>query len=329
MSKFLIATMAIPGHVAPFAPVARELVRRGHEVVWYSSKFFKSKIEATGARFVPITSALDYGDNEYNRYFPERAKLEGLEQVKFDFIHLFVGSAEGHYKDLSEILKTFKADALLHDSAVIGAFWLGISGVIPTALLNITVAHFPSRDLAPFGLAMPPDSSAPGRFRNRMMGFVANNLVFRSVNQSLKEVAARLHLPPFPVRPTPSTFLTLEPSVPEFEYRISDPPPTMHYIGPLLPETADFTPPPWWDSVIQSDKPIVLVTQGTIATNADELIAPTLKALEHEDIQVIATTGGKSAAELGLQVPANARVEPFIPFVPLMEHVDVVTTQPG
>jgi len=32
MARFLFATMAIVGHVAPIAPVARELTRRGHEV---------------------------------------------------------------------------------------------------------------------------------------------------------------------------------------------------------------------------------------------------------------------------------------------------------
>ena len=54
MSKFLIGTMPITGHVIPLLPVARKLVERGHEVWWYAGKKFQAKIETTGARYVPM-----------------------------------------------------------------------------------------------------------------------------------------------------------------------------------------------------------------------------------------------------------------------------------
>src|SRR4051794_9305376 len=117
MARFLIATMPVPGHVAPMAIVARRLVERHHEVVWYGSTFFQSKIEATGARFVPITSSIDYGDSEYDKYFPERAGKQGLAQVKFDFKHLFIDSVAGHIRDIRAILQDFAADVLLADPA--------------------------------------------------------------------------------------------------------------------------------------------------------------------------------------------------------------------
>lgn len=60
--------------------------------------------------------------------------------------------------------------------------------------------------------------------------------------------------------------------------------PQVHYIGALLPDTpTDFTPPAWWDAVIHKRRPVVLVTQGTVATDAHDLIAPTLRALAFED----------------------------------------------
>ncbi len=76
MARFLVATMAVPGHAAPMAPVVRKLVERGHEVVWYGSRFFQPKIEATGARFAPITSTLDYGDSE--QYLRQNSDVKGL-----------------------------------------------------------------------------------------------------------------------------------------------------------------------------------------------------------------------------------------------------------
>jgi hypothetical protein len=49
-----------------------------------------------------------------------------------------------------------------------------------------------------------------------------------------------------------------------------------------------------------------LVTQGAIATNADELIRPTLEARAGEEVWVVATTGGKRAEELGSPIPFTA-----------------------
>ena len=47
-----------------------------------------------------------------------------------------------------------------------------------------------------------------------------------------------------------------------------------------------------------------------------------------EDALVVAVTGGRDPAELG-RVPANARVERFIPFERLLPHVDVLVTNGG
>jgi UDP:flavonoid glycosyltransferase YjiC (YdhE family) len=174
-----------------------------------------------------------------------------------------------------------------------------------------------------------PDGSPLGRLRNRLLTYVADNVVFGSVNKAARESAQRAGMPFYPIKPMPSPYLTLQPSVPELEYPHEALDRTVHFIGALLPEAQDFTPPSWWEQVVKATKPVVLVTQGTVATNADELIKPALAGLAAEDAIVIATTGGKTAAELGLTVPANARVETFVPFVPLMPHVDVFITNGG
>lgn len=43
------------GHTNPTLPLAAELVKRGHSVVYINSPTFKDKIEATGAEFVPYS----------------------------------------------------------------------------------------------------------------------------------------------------------------------------------------------------------------------------------------------------------------------------------
>jgi MGT family glycosyltransferase len=328
--RFLIATMPVPGHVAPFAPLVRELRRRGHEVVWYGSRHFQKSIEATGARFAPICNAIDFGDAQYDRHFPERVKYNGLRKVVFDFEKLFVDSIPGMIEDINAILNSYPADVLIGDPAVAAIRILSDTKAFPSAVLNITVLGLESRDMAAFGLGLPFSNSLLGRLRNRLSYLLVDHIVFRSVNRRYRELATRHGWPVQPFRPSVSKYLHLQPMVPSFDYPLSDMPPQLHFIGALLPDVPHhFEPPTWWNQVLQSGKRVVLVTQGTIATDVDELIRPTLEALADEDLWVIATTGGKRGEELGFPIPGNAIVEPFIPFVTLMPHVTAFVTNGG
>ena len=72
------------------------------------------------------------------------------------------------------------------------------------------------------------------------------------------------------------------------------------------------------------------LTQGTIATASDLLITPALQALAGEDVLVVATTGTQPPESVKLEpLPANARVEQFIPYNHLLPHVDVMVTNGG
>lgn len=331
MAKFLVATMPIPGHVLPVQPVVRRLIQQGHQVVWYGSRFMQSGIEASGARFEPIRSTLDFGDSDYNRHFSERSKLKGLAQLRFDFKHVFVDPIAGYLQDLREIQRGFGADVLLTDSGVAAAKILSHQDGLPWAALNISVLALQSTDVAPFGLGLMPSATPLGRLRNRLLYKMVDRLIFRDVQRHYDAAAARHGWPIFPFRPAASPYLYLQPSLPSFEYPRRDLPPQVHFIGPLLPEPprTQRSLPVWWDDVVDPRKTVVLVTQGTIATDGGQLLVPSLQALADEDVLVVATTGGPTAAQLGLTLPANARVEPFVPFTELMPHVDILLTNGG
>ena len=73
---------------------------------------------------------------------------------------------------------------------------------------------------------------------------------------------------------------------------------------------------------------MILVTQGTMATDFDQLLRPALRGLAEEDALVLATTGSAPADGLG-PLPANVRLASFIPYARLMPHVDVMVTNGG
>lgn len=332
MARFLIGTVPLVGHVSPVLPIARELVNRGHEVYWYTGGAFQAKVESTGARFAPITSGLDYSypENVPQEWIDQRNALRGPAQLKFD-LKSFINNTVGQVEDLTAILRDFPADVMLADFCFLGAAWIHERGGPPWAGFGISVLAFSSRDTAPFGLGLKPDASAFGQFRNRGLNWLAQQVLFREVTAYTNEVRADLGLPPCTTSffDTLSPFLYLAGTVPEFEYPRRDLLAQVHFVGPLLsPIATEFTPPAWWDDLKES-QPVVLVTQGTLATDPEALIVPTLRALAQEDVLIVATTAGRSIDIPLTAIPANARIESFIPYPELLPDVDVMITNGG
>ncbi|WP_396135607.1 glycosyltransferase, partial [Chamaesiphon sp. OTE_20_metabat_361] len=81
---------------------------------------------------------------------------------------------------------------------------------------------------------------------------------------------------------------------------------------------------------LNGDLPVVHVTQGTITTDPERLIVPTLQALASENVLVVATVFDRSLESiLPDGIPANARIASFIPHSQLLPHVDVMITNGG
>ena len=334
MALFLFATLPMTGHVTPGLPIARALTRGGHQVWWCTGRKFRSRIEATGARFVPMRAAYDYDDADLNAAFPGRDAHRGLSQIRFDLKRVFVDAAIGFVQDLEETLKRFPADVMIHDTGCLGVPLLSERVGVPHAAFGFGVLGMPSRDTAPSGFGMWPDASFFGRLRNRALNWSVTRVVFSAANAHYVETRRRLGLSTDENRnvfsDALSPYLHLQPTVPSFEYPRSDLPPQVHFIGPLPPEAAsDFVPPSWWGD-LGADRPVVHVTQGTVANDPGQLIVPTLKALAGKDVLVVATTGGRPVSDVRLDpLPENARVERFLPYAHLLPYVDVMVTSGG
>jgi MGT family glycosyltransferase len=332
MTRFLIGTIPVIGHVSPAVPIVRELVKRGHEVCWYTGQAFQATVEATGARFAPIRSWLDYSDlnNVPPDLMDQRDAVQGIQRLKFDLKNFFINPAVGQVKDLSEILSEFPADILIADSMFLGVSWLAEQKQLPWAEFGSSAFALSSRDTAPFGSGLQPSNTLFRRLRNHGLRCFFQQGVMRKLTTYTNTVRSQVGLPPSSVHffDKISPLLYLSPSIPEFEYPRSDLPPQVHFIGPLFsPPPAEFAPPAWWDE-LQAGKPVIHVTQGTVTTNPTDLVVPTLQAMQDEDVLVVATTGG-AAIDTFTPLPANARIEPFIPHAYLLPHVDVMVTNGG
>ena len=332
MARILVGSIPAAGHVNPLVPVVRALRARGHEVRWYAGRKFRPKVEASGATFVPITNARDYNDAALERDFPERARLSGLAQLKFDMKRVFIDQGAGQAADIARIAQDFAPDVLFCEAGTLGALFHSERSGTPLVVLGVIPLARSSIDTAPFGLALPPSASTLGRLRNRALNWAVEHVLFRDVQAHWNATRRRLGL-----RET-GWFLNageratvyLQPTIPSLEYPRRDLPSNYRYIGMIPPEVPATSTPPAFLSDLDGTKPVVHVTQGTLANTTPQLIAPALAGLAHEDVLVVVATGGRDPDTLGLRaVPANARIGTFFSYAELLPRTSAMVTNGG
>jgi UDP:flavonoid glycosyltransferase YjiC (YdhE family) len=229
-------------------------------------------------------------------------------------------------------LEAKSADALVTDTNFLGsALVLGHERSQRPAVVQCGVIPLPvqSRDTAPYGLGLLP-SRLLNRQRNAMLAAINRRVMRRP-----SAVIDRLHTE---VHGTPMSFsmfnwgrhadALVQFTVPSFEYPMSDAPGNLHFVGPMCPTGSETPLPDWWAD-LDGSRPIVHVTQGTVA-NIDygQAIAPTLRALADQDVLVVVSTGGRPVDTLP-PLPANARAATYLPYDQLLPRTAVFVTNGG
>ena len=332
MAKILVATVPLTGHVQPTLLVVRALVARGHEVVWYGASKFRTTIENTGAVFTPMHRALDWDDAQIEAALPALQKRRGLARVKAQLIHMFILPMEQQLRDLEALVRQHAPDVVLADSAHLGAALVSETQHVPWATLGISALVVPSIDTAPFGPGWRPSSSRVGRWRNRFLNWLVFRCMFREVNQAYQRGRLAAGLPArSSYFASLSPYLYLQPTVPAFEYPRTDLAAQIRFIGPLVPQPSvhDVALPAWWPDVEAAHRrgiAVVLITQGTLATDPAELILPALRGIATQNVLAIVTCAQPIDTSA---LPANARLAAFIPYHVVMPLLAAVVTNGG
>jgi UDP:flavonoid glycosyltransferase YjiC (YdhE family) len=332
MASIIVCSVPAHGHITPMLAAAERFVERGDDVRLVTGTRYADKVAATGATFVPWLAEADFDFEEFARRFPERAKLKGLRAATFDLENLLARPAKAQYETLMEVLVAQPTNAVLAEPLSFGAALL-LEHHRPQrpAVVMCSVIPLPidSRDTAPFGLGLPP-----ARFFNRPRNAALaalNRRVLRRANQSVSDQYRHVH-----GKDMPGTMFDwgrradalVQFSVPSFEYPRTDTPGNLHYIGPLSSTVSAAPLPDWW-SDLDGSRPVIHVTQGTVAnTDYDQVIAPALRALADDDVLIVVATGGRPLDTLP-RLPANARAATYLPYDELLPRTAVYVTNGG
>jgi len=331
MSRILVTLTPVTGHVRPALPLVRALVAEGHDVVVYTGRKFAEVVSATGAKHAPVVQGRDLDDADLEEWsVAHGAPAPGIARLRWDVEHHFVATVPGFLADLDELVAAERPDVLVMDNAFVAGGIAARRHHLPSVLFSVSPLAVASKDTAPFGLGLQPPRTGWDGLRYAALGWFTQKVVFRHVQRAAQRVVADAGLP------VPEGFFldwvqtsatrVLHPSIPGLEYPRSDLPENVELVGPFLPAGADrFRPPVWWGDLLDAratGRPVVAVTQGTVATSPERLLWPAIDALADQDVLVVATT-----EQVGY--PANVRATPFVPFDRLLPLADVLITNGG
>ncbi|MGE5603332.1 MAG: glycosyltransferase [Nitrososphaerales archaeon] len=330
MARFLVSPATSDGHFNPFVPIVRRLVECGHEVAWLAGEGYREKVERTGARFHPYPRQIDQTVVGFDALFPEWHKMRnGLAQTRY-MVSVTFAATPTILHEIDTLLASFPADVLVSDTVVVAPYLKTELGGPPSAGICVNPLVLASRDLPPPGLGLLPNHTLAGRLRDRLLSWLVDYVLTRSMTVQYNQLRRSLGLAPLEGPFTQTIWshvpLVMQLSTPAFEFPRSDLPRNVHFVGPILTEPQPgFRPPPWWPD-LKAGRPVVLVNQGTLAVDPADLIRPAIEALKDEQMLVVAVP--VKPGELG-ELPDNVRAELFIPFRELLPYVDVMVTNGG
>lgn len=336
MTSYLICSTPVHGHVTPLLAVSRHLVQQGHRVRFLTGARYRDAVRATGAEYLPLPAEADYDDTDMDAAFPGRAGKSGVPGIRWDLSNIFLKPAPAQIGAVDEAVAAEPTDAILLESMFIGSMGLLARpraerpaivnlGIIPLGLGSV--------DTAPFGLGILPKPGRAGRIRNAMLRVITEKFIFGGLQ---KEASAMMlattgrPLGVFFMSGASQADAIVQFTVAGFEYPRRDLPETVHFVGPVSRTTPSAAPLPEWWGELDGSRPVVHVSQGTVANkDYEELIAPTMRALAGDDVLVLVSTGGRPVESLPHPLPANVRAAEYLPYDALLPLTDVFVSNGG
>jgi MGT family glycosyltransferase len=302
MSRILAYTSPARGHLFPIMPILDEMSRRGHQISVRTLASQVPLVQSCGLTAAPISPEVEAIKHDDWRASNPRKALARAVRVGLK-------RAEHDASDLQRAISEEKPDGLLVDINAWGALAAAEAWGGPWAMFCPYPLALSSPDAPPFGPGLPPARGPLGRLRDRLLRPLVFGTIEKSMLPALNRVRGRLNLVPLAnvdgliKRPPLLIYMSAEP----FDYPRRDWPANVLMVGPC--EWDPPAEPPDWLREITN--PIVLVTTSSEFQDDGRLVETALDALADEDVTIVATVPAGDPGHF--RVPANARVESFIP----------------
>lgn len=299
MSKIVFFCIPAYGHTNPTIEVVRELVKRGHQVHYYSFHEFRSRIEEAGAICIPCDVYMPPAPKDLDKKVGR--DLSSLVDMTIDV------TLAMEDKVLSE-LRAWKPDCIVSDSICIwGKLYakkLNVPFVCSTTTFafNQQTAQLMKQSLSELLHMMAGMPRINARLRQlRRHGYEIRR--FYELLQNDNDTETIVY-----------TSKEFQPMSETFSDKFT-------FTGPSIA-----LPKP---SGHKKSRPLVYISLGTVLNRQEDFYRSCMEALKSEDLDVIMTVGGRTdVSNLGV-IPDNFQIAPRVNQLEVLQEADAFLTHCG
>jgi UDP:flavonoid glycosyltransferase YjiC (YdhE family) len=300
--RALFSLLPARGSLQPLLPVAHAMRARGHQVALCSAPRLRTEVEAHGLAFLPAGLDWHVSDPDYIEVLCRAAggltfpPLAGEQRFAWVTANLFIGAAARRMlPDLIGVARQWSADLIVRES-------LEFAGCTAAEALGLPHAS----------VAAAADSALDRR---------------RELAGPLAGLRRQAGLPADPGGDMAFRYLHLCFTPPGFDGPGARFPPTARFFAHHSTPTPGEGLPPWLDHL--ADRPIVLVSMGTVFHRTPGLQETILAAVRDEPVNLLIALGfDQDPARLG-PLPPHVRVEPALPQVALLPRCALLVSHGG
>ena len=288
------------GHTNPTIEVVRELVRRGHEVRYYSFEEFREKIEGAGADFISCDAYLPALDAKSERKLREVSTTEmSVQSFRITAILDPI---------ISQDMESWQPDVLVTDSA---CFWGKLTAIkfnLPWVCSTTTFAF--NKDSAQY---MQQSAS---EIADMVLGLPRMNREIRKLRGLGYHVKNVLDI--VQNKPDDNTIVytsrTFQPCAETFD--------EIHYcfVGPSVREV---------EPREKAGRPLVFASLGTVINDRPGFYRTLIEALHDEDVDLLISCGKAFDPTVLGELPANVRVEHYVDQMEVLSRASLFVTHCG
>jgi UDP:flavonoid glycosyltransferase YjiC (YdhE family) len=287
--RVLFSSLPATGHLNSLLPLAEAVADAGHEVAICATPAFADDIAKAGFEHLPG------GAESVTEFFRDAPPRSDPDRWRWAHRVAFATRA---------------VDAMLPDLERHADRWR------PSIIVRET-AEF-AGCLVAERMGLPHASLATGSWSGR-------DRMRHVVTEELDGWRAKLGLAPDPSAQMVFRYLSLGLTPPHWDD--DDHPPTAHFVRYRHPRARQEPRPAWLDA--SRDRPLVLASLGTVHHAEAGIFEAIIEAVAEEPIEVVVAIGrDQDPARFGV-LPANVRLEPFVPQLAVLEEAAAFITHGG
>lgn len=304
MPKAIFFNIPAHGHINPSLPLVAELVRRGHEIIYFTTENYRQRVEATGAA-VRIYAGVedDYFDvRGLDGSIPQQAALALLKTTKAILPELF------------EAVNQIKPDYILYDCMCPWGYFvaqiMGLPTVSSASLMPMSPRVMLNWRLLRLFLPLLAKGFRAGNEAARL-----SKELGRQYNVKLLTMMNILNAPgDLIISYSSATYVPFADTLPD----------NVKFVGWTMAENHT-------DELFvhQSERPLIYVSLGTVINHNQDFYKLCISALGGTPYDVLITTGGRFSPEQFGVLPENITIKSWVPQAQVLHQAALFITHGG